>query len=104
VPSEDGWTAIAEEMERAALAAHRQLPLRDWCISRQRYWGRPSIIYCESADAAGAGGPAAGAAAEDVRFTGSGESPLTTSAAFINTTARNAVARRGAMRIPWTPS
>lgn len=62
--------------------------LRDWLISRQRYWGCPiPMVYCETC----------GWVPEkeenlpillptDVEFTGKGESPLTTSKTFGETT------------------
>ncbi|MBE7050873.1 MAG: leucine--tRNA ligase, partial [Ruminococcaceae bacterium] len=58
--------------------------LRDWLISRQRYWGAPiPIIYCEDCGAVAV--PESDLPVilpEDVEFTGQGQSPLTTSESF----------------------
>ncbi len=62
--------------------------LRDWLISRQRYWGTPiPMIHCddcgwvpEKEENLPVLLPA------DVQFTGRGESPLATSKTFVNTT------------------
>ncbi len=60
--------------------------LRDWLISRQRYWGAPiPVIYCEDCGAVGV--PESDLPVllpEDVEFTGQGKSPLTTSPTFVN--------------------
>lgn len=62
--------------------------LRDWLISRQRYWGAPiPIAYCEKCgevpvpeDQLPVKLP------ENVKFTGQGKSPLSECSEFINTT------------------
>ncbi|WIF94437.1 leucine--tRNA ligase [Caminicella sporogenes] len=62
--------------------------LRDWLISRQRYWGTPiPIIYCEKCGTVPV--PEKDLPVllpTDVVFTGKGQSPLTTSESFVNTT------------------
>ncbi|MFZ5987677.1 MAG: leucine--tRNA ligase [Bacillota bacterium] len=59
--------------------------LRDWLISRQRYWGAPiPIIYCD--DCGSVPVPEEDLPVilpTDVKFTGVGESPLATSESFI---------------------
>ncbi len=61
--------------------------LRDWGISRQRYWGNPiPIIYCESCGAVPV--PAKDLPVIlplDVEFTGEGGSPLARLDSFVNT-------------------
>ena len=58
--------------------------LRDWLISRQRYWGAPiPIVYCD--DCGEVPVPESDLPVllpEDVQFTGQGTSPLTTSQSF----------------------
>jgi len=49
VPSEKGKDAVADFLEsKGAGEREVQYRLRDWCISRQKYWGAPiPIVYCD---------------------------------------------------------
>lgn len=62
--------------------------LRDWLISRQRYWGAPiPIVYCESCGEVPVPEDQLPVRLPfDVKFTGTGESPLMTNPEFVNTT------------------
>jgi leucyl-tRNA synthetase len=61
--------------------------LRDWLVSRQRYWGTPiPMIYCERCDWVPEKEENLPVLLPtDVEFTGKGESPLATSKTFVKT-------------------
>lgn len=72
--------------------------IRDWGVSRQRFWGAPvPIIYCEKCGMVAVPEKDLPVRLPDrAEFTGSGESPLAGVAGFVNTTCPscNAPARR----------
>lgn len=84
--SEDAKKAIAKFIEEKGLGKITvNYKLRDWGISRQRYWGTPiPIIYCEECGIVPV--PEKDLPIilpEDVKFTGKGGSPLLESEAFL---------------------
>ncbi|GAA0698231.1 leucine--tRNA ligase [Paraclostridium ghonii] len=83
------FNAIIEKIEQMEIGKKTvNYRLRDWLLSRQRYWGCPiPVVYCDEC----------GLVPEkkenlpvllptDIEFTGKGESPLTTSKEFMNAT------------------
>jgi leucyl-tRNA synthetase len=78
--------AYAEEHSFGGPKVHYRL--RDWLISRQRYWGAPiPIVYCETCGTVPV--PESQLPVllpENVEFKPTGESPLRASAEFMNTT------------------
>ncbi len=85
--ADDGGREIVEELakHKAAVVAvsYRQ---RDWLISRQRYWGTPfPIVYCDRDGIVPVPDDQLPVLLpENVDFKPTGESPLKTSAAFVN--------------------
>ena len=89
MPTDKSKAAIADYMEEHECGKRQvNYRLRDWLISRQRYWGTPiPIVYCDKCgmvpipeDQLPVVLPT------DAKFTGKGESPLTTSEQFMYTT------------------
>ena len=87
--NEEGMAAIADDVEGNGWG-HRTTSyrIRDWLISRQRYWGTPiPVIYCESCGAVPV--PEEDLPVllpEDAEFKPTGESPLVEHEGFLTTT------------------
>jgi len=92
LPSSQGKECIADHIESRGWG-HRTISyrLRDWLISRQRYWGTPiPIVYCAKCGIV----PMAEEdlpvlLPEDAQFRPTGESPLKYHEGFLNTTCPN---------------
>ena len=89
MPSEQGKEAIADFMEAKGYGKRTtSYRLRDWLISRQRYWGAPiPMIYCSKCGIVPV--PEKDLPVllpEDAEFKPTGESPLKYCESFVNTT------------------
>jgi leucyl-tRNA synthetase len=89
IPSTEAKERIADWLEERG-TGRRQVNtrLRDWLISRQRYWGAPiPILYCDKCGEVPVPEDQLPVVLpSDVSFTGKGESPLAGSPTFVNTT------------------
>ncbi len=84
---DEAFDSIIEKLERLGRGNKTtNYRLRDWLISRQRYWGCPiPVVYCDDCGIVPV--PESDLPVllpTDVEFTGKGESPLTTSESFKN--------------------
>ncbi|MFW5995629.1 MAG: leucine--tRNA ligase [Halanaerobiaceae bacterium] len=87
--TEEAFEALAEEIEARGIGGKEvTYSLRDWLISRQRYWGAPiPIVYCEECGTVPV--PEEDLPVhlpDDVEFSPTGESPLKKIDDFVNTT------------------
>jgi len=88
IDSKDAIEKVSEYMEEAGIGKRTvNFRLRDWLISRQRYWGAPiPIMFCEKCGEVPV--PEEDLPVKlptDVEFSGKGDSPLGTSETFVNT-------------------
>jgi leucyl-tRNA synthetase len=87
--SEDGKKAVATDAKKRGIGGPAvTYRLRDWLISRQRYWGTPiPIVHCDRCGAVPVPYEQLPVVLpRDVAFTGRGGSPLSHVASFVNTT------------------
>jgi leucyl-tRNA synthetase len=86
--SDEGWDKMADEVERLGVGQRKvNFRLRDWLISRQRYWGAPiPMVYCDVCGTVPVPEEQLPVMLPpDVVFK-SGENPLATSPSFTETT------------------
>ncbi|HHW43902.1 MAG TPA: leucine--tRNA ligase [Desulfotomaculum sp.] len=89
LPKQEGIRAVIAYLEKTGLGRGQvNYRLRDWLISRQRYWGAPiPIIYCDRCGVVPV--PEEDLPVllpRDVAFKPTGQSPLADSPAFVHTT------------------
>jgi leucyl-tRNA synthetase len=89
LPSEKGIEAVTEFLEQKGWGGHAtSYKLRDWLISRQRYWGAPiPVVYCQRCGIIPVPEKELPVLLpEDAEFKPTGESPLKYNEKFVNTT------------------
>ena len=89
LPSSEGKERIADHIEENGWGQREtNYRMRDWLISRQRYWGTPiPVVYCERCGETPV--PESDLPVllpEDAEFLPTGDSPLAVNEAFVNTT------------------
>ena len=89
LPSSEGMDKIADHIEALGLGGRAvNYRMRDWLISRQRYWGTPiPIVYCDACGEVPV--PESDLPVllpDDAEFLPTGDSPLARHGDFVNTT------------------
>ena len=87
-PSKSGMGKVIEYLQKKKWGGKRiQYKLRDWLISRQRYWGAPiPVVICERCGIVPVPEEQLPVLLpEEVEFKGTGESPLMTNEKWVNT-------------------
>ncbi len=88
LPSDEGKERIADHVEEQGWGSRAvQYRMRDWLISRQRYWGTPiPIVYCDGCGTVPVPEDQLPVLLpEDAEFLPTGESPLKRHEGFLNT-------------------
>jgi len=85
------WDKMVAKLEKYKLGERKiNYRLRDWLISRQRYWGAPiPMIYCEKCGMVPVPDEQLPVRLPDDVVFKAGENPLTTSQSFVQTTCPN---------------
>jgi leucyl-tRNA synthetase len=87
VKSTDAFDAVSNWIEKQGFGKKTvNFKLKDWLVSRQRYWGVPiPMIHCDHCGIVPVSEKELPVLLpEDIEFTGAGESPLKTSKTFVN--------------------
>jgi leucyl-tRNA synthetase len=89
LPSREAWQKMADEAARRGIGEQMvQFRLKDWGISRQRYWGTPiPMLYCDKCGVVPVPYDQLPVTLPNVtEFTGRGDSPLAQVPSFVDTT------------------
>ncbi|MHB8125914.1 MAG: leucine--tRNA ligase [Desulfitobacteriaceae bacterium] len=87
LPNDEAWDRMADEAERRGVGQRKiNFRLRDWLISRQRYWGAPiPMVCCEKCGTVPVPTDQLPVLLPDDVVFKAGENPLTTSESFVET-------------------